>query len=574
MKFTGVDFMKHLTIGLIAVSFGLSVIDAFATINQDITLRDDCDGQCHTYNIYVDDAGNDSMGTGLPNGPFATITKGASKLGDQSSSDNSVTIRTVCVDNGSYNEEVSIGSTESGTSTQYYMVQATSAANLANPASISSSNTAVVDGGFLLDGGAQHFAINGFAITDTVEEDGDEKGQAIRIEGPNDTSGDPLEEFYIIDNYIFETIGSGVAIWGADWKDNPGNFDNLAGIVVRGNYFHNVIDGGSNEKLHAAVGVSDVWFYKNTFVDDVELDINHGGECIDFKDGVKDGYIVGNDLTECGKNNGLGPNAVRRTNIYVDGGRTAWNNARDLFVDQNYRCPDNTGATCPIYNHGTPTNLNDDVLLWTLDAVALNENITISGNRLRDGTGNGISVTTEGFGSNDDIFIFNNTVKNGDSGGIVVHDADRGKEAYQMCAAASTTCGRTLGVDVYNNTVSGTPQLNPYQKSFMYNSNHATGVVRANISANVTSGINAGHYQQSGTSSPTLSHNVCDTSNTNATFCASSESPTTMNLNSNLKPASGSAAVNRSGLTVYPAKDIDGITRYQGSAPDAGAHEQ
>jgi hypothetical protein len=339
--------MKNLTIALSSIAFGLSTLDSFAAINQDITLRDDCDGQCHPYNIYVDDAGSDSMGTGLPNSEFATITKGASKLGDPSSSDSEITVRTVCVENGSYDEEVSIGPTESGTTSEYYMVQATNAANLANPATISSSNTAVVDGGFLLDGGAQHFAINGFALTDTVVAGGDGKGQAIRIEGPNDTSGDPLEEFYVIDNYIFETKGSGVAIWGADWQDNPGNFDNLAGIVVRGNYFHNVLDGGSNEKLHAAVGVSDIWFYKNTFVDDIDLDIDSGGECIDFKDGVKDGFIVGNDLTECGKNDGTG-SSVRRTNIYVDGGRTAWNNSKNEFVDQSDRCSDNSGSTCPV----------------------------------------------------------------------------------------------------------------------------------------------------------------------------------------------------------------------------------
>jgi len=564
--------MNSLKAVVLALAFGLLPLPGFAGINEDIVLRADCDGTVHPYNIYVDAAGSDSRGTGLPGHEFATISKGVSKLGDPSSSNSKVTIRTVCVGNGSYDEEVRIGPTESGTATEYFMVQATNAADLANPASISPSSTAVIDGGFLLDGGAQHFAINGFAITDTVVAGGDGKGQAIRIEGPDDTSGDPLQEFYVIDNYIYSTKGSGVAIWGADWQDNPGNFNNLAGIVVRGNYFHNVLDGESNEKLHAAAGVRDIWFYKNTFVDDRNLDIDSGGECIDFKDGITDGYIVGNDLTACGKNDGNGT-SVRRTNIYVDGGRTAWNNAKG-FVNQESRCADKSGATCPVYNNGTPKNPDDDVLLWTLDAVSFNRNIIISGNRLREGTGNGISVTTEGFGSNDAISIFNNTVRNGGAGGIVVFDHRRGKQAYAMCIAARTLCGRTLAVDVYNNTVSGTPQVKVGQKSFMYNSNHATGVVRANISANVTAGISADHYQQSGTSSPALSHNVCDTSSRDATFCASSETSTTMNLNSELKPASGSAAVNRSGLTVYPAKDIDGVARYRGSAPDAGAHEQ
>lgn len=114
-------------------------------------------------------------------------------------------------------------------------------------------------------------------------------GNAIRFEGPVDVTAAPATNITIRGNMIVDTWSSGIAIWGVKWKQNRGNYDNVRNVIIESNILELNTNGGGNEIITVANGVSNVDVRYNTlrrgdFNEDGTPD-GFGDEGIDFKEG-------------------------------------------------------------------------------------------------------------------------------------------------------------------------------------------------------------------------------------------------------------------------------------------------
>lgn len=186
----------------------------------------------------------------------------------------------------------------------------------------------------------------------------------------------PGGNYVIANNYSTNTVNPGIAVWGVDTYDySPVQFGYKAvtNVVVANNLIEQACNGGYNEQLDIGIGV-DNFVVSNNIIRNATNSVL-GGEGIDCKDGVSNGRIVGNELY-----------GLLRTAIYLEAG-------------------------------AAPTNIYSEPPLST--------NLLVYGNKVHNNiTTNGvagISISSEGFGNINGIWVYNNLVYSNGSDGIDVH---------------------------------------------------------------------------------------------------------------------------------------------------------
>ena len=206
--------------------------------------------------------------------------------------------------------------------------------------------------------GNSHIQIRGFFVTDSERE-------GIRVEGPADPDAPPATDIVIVGNHTYDTCSSGIAVWGVDWGDDPGDYDNIRNVVIEDNLVELGTNGCRNEIITVANGAVNVDVRFNTIrLGDPRRE--GGDEGIDFKEGVRDSRIHGNEIYD------LSDKA-----IYIDGG---------------------SGPQGPLVT-----------------------GIEISGNHMYDLPSAGVSITTEGPGNVDGVDVFNNVVHDVEGDGLLVY---------------------------------------------------------------------------------------------------------------------------------------------------------
>ena len=207
--------------------------------------------------------------------------------------------------------------------------------------------------------GKSHYAIHGFKVLHAPN-------KGIHSEGPSNTYGPPATNIWITGNYTHDTHSSGISIWGTPWQRDPGNYDNIADVVVEDNLLELGTNGGRNEIITVANGASRVDVRYNTIrIGDPNM--TGGDEGIDFKEGVRDSRIFGNLIYD------LSDKA-----IYIDGGSD----------------PHDPQIT----------------------------NIHIFNNIMYDLPSAGVSIVTEGRGDVNGVYVYNNLVYGVDGNGLMVYD--------------------------------------------------------------------------------------------------------------------------------------------------------
>lgn len=207
--------------------------------------------------------------------------------------------------------------------------------------------------------GRSHIEIRDFKIMHSP-------AQGIRVEGPPNASDPPATGIKIIGNHTHDTCSSGISVWGIDWGEDPGDYDNIRNVEVAHNLLELGTNGCKNEIITVANGAVNVDVHHNV-IRYGDPNMTGGDEGIDFKEGVRDSRIRNNLIYD------LSDKA-----IYIDGG---------------------SGPEDPLVT-----------------------NIEISGNVMHDLPSHGISIVTEGRGDVDGIWVFNNVVHSVDGDGLIVYD--------------------------------------------------------------------------------------------------------------------------------------------------------
>jgi hypothetical protein len=215
-------------------------------------------------------------------------------------------------------------------------------------------------------------------------------GLSIKNARPNDNNNgiyvDSSSYIIIENNYIYNTVSSGIGIWNSDH------------ITVDGNEVELVCNNGEQECI--TVSTTDTFEIKNNHV-------HHsgpgtiGGEGIDAKDGSSNGKIYKNHVHH-----------INRLGIYID----SWDkNTYNIEAYQNvvYECA-------------------DDGFTLAAESGGLLENIKIYNNIAYNNLYNGINISENGEAIYShpmkNIYVVNNTFyNNGDStwgGGVLIENPD------------------------------------------------------------------------------------------------------------------------------------------------------
>jgi len=404
--------------------------------DPDAPLGDKCQAVlCHpddsapdTY--YVSQSTGSDANAGGRGDPFASIMAGVTRAvpGD-----------TICVAAGLYQEDVEI--TTSGTADKPIMLDVLAG----------SEGNVVVDGESLKIHGASHITVRGFKVQNAHN--------GFRIRGPEDPYGPPAVNIRLVDNTTYNTFSSGVSIWGSKYQEDSGNFDSLNGVLVENTLIELANNGGWDEQITVAKGVRNAHVRYNEITNSA-LE-SHGGEGIDFKDGVRDSYIYGNYIHD-----------VTRRAIYVDGG---------------------------------------------IAEGALTSNIHIFGNYMENIANSTIYVMTEGVGNVDGVYIYNNVINHADNSGIAVYDHPAGAEQRALCEAASLPpCGQINNIEIVNNTViDANREL--WWSNIHINHPLVNGVIRNNLSIG---GDGRALRVNGGTTEMLLDNNLCDIDDRRCTIVA------------------------------------------------------
>jgi hypothetical protein len=289
--------------------------------------------------------------------------------------------------------------------------------------------------------GASHITVPGFKVQNAHN--------GFRVRGPADPYAPPAENIRLVDNKTYNTFSSGVSIWGSKYQQDSGNFNSLNGVLVENTLIELANNGGWDEQITVAKGVRNAHVRYNEITNSAVE--SHGGEGIDFKDGVRDSYIYGNYIHD-----------VTRRAIYVDGG---------------------------------------------VAEGALTSNIHIFGNYLENIENSSIYVMTEGVGNVDGVYIYNNIINGADNSGIAVYDHPAGAEQRALCAAAGLPpCAQIQNIEIVNNTVvDANREL--WWANIHINHPDVTGVIRNNLSIG---GDDRPIRVKGGTTGMLLDNNLCD----------------------------------------------------------------
>jgi hypothetical protein len=461
----------------------------------------------HARDIFVDNTAG-GAGDGSSTTPFDTIQEAidASDQGD---------VVKVRPGTGTYFEQVEIGVEDSGAAGSFLTVTA-------EP--VSSDFSVVIDGeetrsnGFYLDG-ASYVHIIGFKVIRT-------RGVGIYARGPN------IRSIHIASNFVRETGSSSISVWGTRYGVDPaGTCSWLCAEDIH--VYDNIVEraantywgaGGFNEHITIANGVRDVWVHGNTIQYSMNSypDYQHGagGEGIDLKEGVENGFVYGNLIFE-----------INKYGIYLDAGRSA---------------TDTGGYTEP----------------------AFLRNIHVFNNVVHSSGNHGIGIVSEGRIADSatgadgrkggwvrDVYIYNNTVFNNVSCGMLVYD-------YGLLDDGFTLSNVPIfdNVHIYNNIFhDNNTGGNSGYSGIRVKHDWGTNIVIRN---NVTNGNNTGIVIASG-SQATVSANLRDV---DPDFV--SESTPNLELSD-----ANSPAVDAADTTYVPDSDFEGTSRPRGAGYDIGAYE-
>jgi hypothetical protein len=379
---------------------------------------------------YVSQTAGSDDNSGGRGDPFASIMAGIA---------GSVPGDTICVAEGLYQEDVEI--TVSGTPDKPIMLDVLAG----------SEGKVVVEGESIKIHGASNITVRGFKVQNAHN--------GFRIRGPADPYAPPAENIRLVDNTTYNTFSSGVSIWGSKYQEDSGNFNSLNGVLVENTLIELANNGGWDEQITVAKGVRNAHIRFNEITNSAVE--SHGGEGIDFKDGVRDSYIYGNYIHD-----------VTRRAIYVDGG---------------------------------------------IAEGALTSNIHIFGNYLENIMSSTIYVMTEGVGNVDGVYIYNNVINHADNSGIAIYDHPAGAEQRALCeAAALPPCGQIRNVEIVNNTVvDANREL--WWANIHVNHPDVTGVIRNNLSIG---GDGRALRVNGGTTGMLLDNNLCDIDDRRCTIVA------------------------------------------------------
>ncbi len=356
---------------------------------------------------YVDGASSVASDTnsGTESSPWKTLQKAAStlKAGDK-----------VIVKAAIYRGDVVPAN--SGTASAYIVYEA--------------REGAIIDGAGIKINQKQYIEINGFKVQNT-------SGEGIIVTGPNS------KFINLKNNYTWNTGGSGIAVWGRSWGNDPAecNYECVTDILVEGNRIeraNNVkMNGGYNEHLTIASGVKRITIRKNTLtagpMPSVGFEAINGGEGIDLKEGVSDAYVYENDIHDM---------VNCRYGIYIDAGGSTW---------------------------GYPGTYKT-VPGWM-------RNIHVYNNKVYGNDGHGIGVVSEGSGNMDGVYIYNNVVYKNGNDGILVYDwglTGRPNPPSPLPAARN--------IYVFNNTVYKNAQIRNWYGGIAIDHKFATSIfIRNNL---------------------------------------------------------------------------------------------
>ena len=379
---------------------------------------------------YVSQAIGSDASTGTRSDPFASIMAGV---------DRAVPGDTICVAAGLYQEDVEI--TTSGTADKPIMLDVLAG----------SEGSVIVEGESIKIHGASHITVRGFKVQNAYN--------GFRVRGPEDPTAPPAENIRLVGNRTYNTGSSAVSIWGSRFQEPSGDFNSLNGVLVEDTLIEQSNNGGWEEQITVAKGVRNAHVRYNEITNSV-LEA-HGGEGIDFKDGVRDSYIYGNYIHD-----------VTRRAIYVDGGITEG---------------------------------------------ALTSNIHIFGNYMENIESSTIYVMAEGVGNVDGVYIYNNVVNGADNSGIAVYDHPAGAEQRALCEAAGLPpCGQIRNIQIVNNTVVDANR-HLWWANIHINHPDVTGVIRNNLSIG---GDDRPIRVKGGTTGMLLDNNLCDIDDSRCTIVA------------------------------------------------------
>ena len=160
---------------------------------------------------------------------------------------------------------------------------------------------AVIKGAAFLSYGKSHLVVRDLKVMESPS-------QGFRFEGPKNPYDPPAENITISGVQTYDTHSSAISIWGVEWGDDPGDYDNIRDVVIENCLLELGTHGGKNEIITVANGAVNITVRNNEIrLGDPAME--GGDEGIDFKEGVRDSRIYGNYL------HNLSDKA-----IYIDGG--------------------------------------------------------------------------------------------------------------------------------------------------------------------------------------------------------------------------------------------------------------
>ncbi|MBL8030271.1 MAG: NPCBM/NEW2 domain-containing protein [Candidatus Doudnabacteria bacterium] len=287
---------------------------------------------------------------------------------------------------------------------------------------------ATIDGAGIKINQKQYIEIVGFKIQNT-------SGEGITIAGPN------ARFINLKNNYTWNTGGSGIAVWGRAWGNDPAecSYDCASDILIEGNRIeraNNVkIGGGYNEHLTVASGVKRITIRKNILtagpMPQAGFEAISGGEGIDLKEGVTDAWVYENEIHDM---------VYCRYGIYIDAGGSTWG------YPETYKT--------------TPG--------WM-------RNINVYNNKVYKNDGHGIGIVSEGSGNMDGVYVYNNLVYQNGNDGILVYDwglTGKTNPPKPLPTAAN--------IYIFNNTVYKNAQIRNWYGGIALDHKFATNVVIRN----------------------------------------------------------------------------------------------
>jgi len=329
----------------------------------------------------------------------------------------------------------------------------------------------------------------------------------------------PAEGIIISGNYTHNTCNAGIAIKGVLWSKDPGDYDNIRDVEIA----NNLVELATNSQLATSankcrgevISVSNGVVNVNVHDNEIRLgdpNMVGGDEGIDFKEGVRDSSIYHNYIHD------LSDKA-----IYLDGGSA-------------------NPAICP-----------------TCDPQVTN--IHIYDNVMARLPSNGISVTTEGQGDVDGVYIYNNIAFDVDGDGFLVYNHPGG----------ATDGGTVNNVYLIHNTATRSKR-----RGFSVDHETATGILFQNNIAWANVGTH--DFYSKNLAGPTYLSNLCIKDPGKCIIQADPQFSDAANNDFSLAATSPAIDV---ATTIDPAllaagigtADIVGTARPEGTVSDIGAHE-